>query len=198
MRFTIWTPWQSRGSLDVSERFRNDLDMTTWSTADYERLGDFVTWGRKKQKLGRDGLAKAAGITTRTLGDIENGKLGQRKGFAPDTLEAIGLALDWPPGAWRTILNHQESAIFGDNASKRRREARATRRAEGAAPSDPADDVEGGGIDDPLAPYSDEELLRELSRRAAARSGQSVGRAMRRAQDEAAEAGDPESSEHGS
>lgn len=71
---------------------------------DYQRLGDYITSRRIERGMDRKVLAEDASITTRTLADIEGGKLGSRKDFSSETMEAICLSLGWKPGSWRRIL----------------------------------------------------------------------------------------------
>lgn len=79
--------------------------MPEWTKDDYERLGDEVRSARFARQLKREQFAELAGISTRTLSDIENGDLGGRKSFSRETLTAIEKALDWWPGATRAVLN---------------------------------------------------------------------------------------------
>lgn len=78
----------------------------------YQRLGDYVVSARLARGMDRGILASEAGITLRTLGDIEGGVLGSRKSFSSETMEAISLCIGWKPGTWRTVLAGGEPELL--------------------------------------------------------------------------------------
>lgn len=89
--------------------------MSEWTTDDYERLGDYVRSARRQSNAtSRDDFADAIGVSTRTLSDIEAGKLGKRREFSRDTLAAIEDYVGWYPGATRAILNGHVGGLYGD------------------------------------------------------------------------------------
>lgn len=78
---------------------------------DWERLGDYVLRRRVALKYQtRDDFAKASGISTRTLAEIEK---GEREGrFAPKTIAALEHTLGWAPGSATTITNGGEPTLL--------------------------------------------------------------------------------------
>jgi transcriptional regulator with XRE-family HTH domain len=67
---------------------------------DWQRLADHVRAARRNAGFAtRRALAKATGITERTLGKLEHGER-----VSSDTLDAVAKAVGWPPGAPRLIL----------------------------------------------------------------------------------------------
>ncbi len=76
---------------------------------DWRRLADYVV--ARRVELGmrdRRALAKATGVTDRTLGKLEN---GQR--VSASTLGVIDNHLDWAPGSCRRILSGGEPEVIG-------------------------------------------------------------------------------------
>lgn len=66
---------------------------------DWLRLADYVVTERVRRGLDLRGLAMKIKVSERTLGKLENGQRVSR-----DTLAAIELAFNWPPGTCRSIL----------------------------------------------------------------------------------------------
>jgi len=76
---------------------------------DWIRLADYVV--ARRVELGmrdRRALAKATGVTDRTLGKLEN---GQR--VSASTLGVIDNHLGWAPGSCRRILSGGEPEVIG-------------------------------------------------------------------------------------
>lgn len=65
---------------------------------DWLRLADYVVTERVRRNLDLRDLAAKTQVSDRTLGKLENGQRVSR-----DTLAAIELAFDWPPGTCRSI-----------------------------------------------------------------------------------------------
>jgi transcriptional regulator with XRE-family HTH domain len=66
---------------------------------DWERLGHYATRARGRQS--RQELATAAGVSDRTLGDIERGKAANYQGSVRRALE---FAWGWEPGDFERVL----------------------------------------------------------------------------------------------
>ncbi|MFE9099926.1 helix-turn-helix domain-containing protein [Actinomadura geliboluensis] len=66
---------------------------------DWLRLADHVVTERVRRRLDVRALSAITDVSERTLSKLENGQRVSR-----DTLAAIELAFDWPPGACRSIL----------------------------------------------------------------------------------------------
>ncbi|MCP9963939.1 helix-turn-helix transcriptional regulator [Actinomadura madurae] len=66
---------------------------------DWQRLADHVVTERVRRGLDLRSLAAETKVSERTLGKLESGQRVSR-----DTLAAIELAFDWPPGTCRGIL----------------------------------------------------------------------------------------------
>jgi hypothetical protein len=76
---------------------------------DWRRLADYVV--ARRVELGmrdRRALAKATGVTDRTLGKLEN---GQR--VSASTLGVLDNELGWAPGSCRRILSGGEPEVIG-------------------------------------------------------------------------------------
>ncbi len=71
---------------------------------DTKTIGRLIRDTRKALQMRQDELASVAGVSTRALSDIENGKPGSHCGLVLQTLHALGIAvtLTPPPG---TSLN---------------------------------------------------------------------------------------------
>lgn len=78
----------------------------TWSDEDWRRLGDYFRTSRRSAGYAtREKFAEAVGISSKTYGDIEAGRLGKRKAFSFDTIASIEEALGWHVGVSRSVLN---------------------------------------------------------------------------------------------
>jgi transcriptional regulator with XRE-family HTH domain len=76
---------------------------------DWRRLADYVVARRVELGLrDRRALAKATGVTDRTLGKLEN---GQR--VSASTLGVLDNHLGWAPGSCRRILSGGEPDVIG-------------------------------------------------------------------------------------
>jgi hypothetical protein len=67
----------------------------------WERLGRMVATERARRWRSRADFARAAGISTRVIDDLEKGRRGN---FSPLTLSAIEAALGWQPGAAMRVV----------------------------------------------------------------------------------------------
>jgi hypothetical protein len=79
------------------------------ASEDWRRLADYVV--ARRVELGmrdRRALAKATGVTDRTLGKLEN---GQR--VSASTLGVLDNQLGWAPGSCRRILSGGEPEVVG-------------------------------------------------------------------------------------
>jgi HTH-type transcriptional regulator / antitoxin HipB len=68
---------------------------------DTQTVGKLIRDTRKALQMRQDELASVAGVSTRALSDIENGKPGSHCGLVLQTLHAlgIGVTLTPPPAA---------------------------------------------------------------------------------------------------
>jgi DNA-binding XRE family transcriptional regulator len=81
----------------------------TWTAKDWLRLGDRFRASRRNAGFGtKEAFAEAVGISSKTYGDIEAGRLGKRTTFSFDTIAQIEDKLDWAPGVSRSILDGRE------------------------------------------------------------------------------------------
>lgn len=78
---------------------------------DWLRLADYVVTERVRRDLDLRGLAAKTQVSERTLGKLESGQRVSR-----DTLAAIELAFDWPPGTCRSIALGAQPPAAPDDA----------------------------------------------------------------------------------
>lgn len=71
------------------------------ATVGWERLGDTIVTERARRWRSRAAFAKAAGISTRVLDDLEN---GARTNYLDSTLAAVEATLGWSPGTCRRLV----------------------------------------------------------------------------------------------
>lgn len=71
------------------------------ATSGWERLGDTIVTERSRRWRSRAAFAKAAGISTRVLDDLEN---GARTNYLDSTLAAVEATLGWSQGTCRRVV----------------------------------------------------------------------------------------------
>jgi DNA-binding XRE family transcriptional regulator len=81
----------------------------TWNEDDWQRLGDLLRASRRSAGYPtKEGFADAVGISSKTYGDIEAGRLGKRTSFSFDTIAQIEDVLGWEVGASRKVLDGKD------------------------------------------------------------------------------------------
>lgn len=81
----------------------------TWNERDWQRLGDLFRAARRNAGYStKEAFAEAAGISSKTYGDIEAGRLSKRSAFSFDTVAQIEDLIGWEVGASRKVLDGME------------------------------------------------------------------------------------------
>jgi transcriptional regulator with XRE-family HTH domain len=90
--------------------------MTTTNAASerWGRLGAVIRQHRRAQGLSRIQLARAAGISQRTLESYERGYVPARPHIVPMGHVAVGTALGWTPDSVRRVLEGGEPRVRPD------------------------------------------------------------------------------------
>jgi hypothetical protein len=85
----------------------------TWTQDDWTRLGDRFRASRRNAGYEtKEAFAEAVGISTKTYGDLEAGRLGKRGGFSFDTIAKIEDKLGWEPGVSRMLLDGKDVDLY--------------------------------------------------------------------------------------
>lgn len=77
--------------------------MKDWNPEAWARLGRALREARERAGLTQGELAEAAGVSKKSVGDAEAGKVPRSR--MPYTLAQIAKALDWPSGAVERVLD---------------------------------------------------------------------------------------------
>lgn len=95
-----------------------DDSVGQWPAPDYQRAGARIRATRVRRRAAwrdRQVFAEQIGVGYRTVGDIERGQLGRRKGsYSPEIISTIEAALGWASGSYEQLLRGGEPIDLGE------------------------------------------------------------------------------------
>lgn len=78
------------------------------------RLGEAIRRHRRREGMNQDDLAKAAGLSKRTIGNYERGRAPEGAQGVPDGYYDVARALGWTPQSVDTVLGGGDAIAMAD------------------------------------------------------------------------------------